>query len=384
MKGETIIMLEGGSLKGIKQRHRHLAARFARQNDVIYLDEPGNIITVFISREKPLSNLWSWMSGFTELEDGIHYWTPPPGLPFGYIYPFLNTWNHFWYKVAYPIVCRKFPKEPILFIHNPLGIQWLGYFHEKYRIYDCCDEITGFKIQSWKPEVVKAMEKSLIEKCDLLICTSQDLYSRKHHMAEKSALVRNACEVEHFNRALDGGFPRPPELEGVTKPVVGFFGYLGDWLNWDIVRYIILNAPEYFFLLIGPTTKGLTQFIEADNVYYTGPMQYEKLPQYLAHFDVAILPFTVNPMTIAANPVKGYEYLAGGAPFVATDLPEMAAFGEFVYKAKDGPTFLAAIKKAMEEDSPRLRAARAKFVSGQTWDARLEEIYTAVRESGGP
>ncbi len=382
MKGETIIIVEGGSLRGIKQRHRQLAERFARDNRVIYIEEPGNIVTVFLSKEKPLSNLWTWMSGFRRIDDNFVGWTPPPGLPFGYIYPRVNAWNHFWYRFWYRIVCREMPDRPVLIANNVLGLKWLGFFGEKLRIYDCCDEVTGFRIPSLRPDVARRMEKELIEKCDIVICSSQKLFDTKSPMAKRTALIRNAADIGHFRKSLDGNLPKPVEFAGIDKPIVGFWGYLADWLDWEIIEYSIRNAPELHFLLIGPTTKGLTKHIDAPNVTYTGPMPYEVLPQLLTQFKVAILPFAMNDLTEGVNPVKGYEYLAGGCPVVATPLPELKAFGEHIYFADNPADFLAAIRTAIAEDTPEKRRARADYVKGQDWDNRVDEIYSAIEQLG--
>ncbi len=381
MKGETIIILEGGSLKGIKQRHRQLAERFARDNRVIYIDEPGNIITVFFSKEKPISNLWTWTGGLKGFAPNLLNWTPPPGLPFGYIYPSWNAWNHFWYKLCYRILCREMPKEPIVIFNNVMAIKWLGFFNEKLRIYDCCDEITGFKIPGLKPDVVHRVEKELIEACDLVTCSSQKLIDTKSPMAKRAALIRNAAEVKHFQKALDGNLPRPERLKGIEKPIVGFWGYLGDWIDYDIIEHIIRNAPDLHFVMIGPGMKGLTKFIEAENVTYTGPLPYDVLPNYLAHFKCAILPFAMNDYTEGINPVKGYEYLAGGCPTIGTPLPELKAFGEYIYLADNGPDFLQAIRKAIDEDSLEKRKARSHFISLQDWDFRVDAFYSEIKET---
>jgi glycosyltransferase involved in cell wall biosynthesis len=378
MKGETIIMLAGGSLKGIMQRHRQLALRFARDNTVIYIDEPGNIITVFLTREKPISNLWSWLSGLKKYDDNLLYWTPPPGPPFGMIYPSLNAWNHFWFRTWYRILCRRMPKNPILIFNNVIALPWLGFFNEGLRIYDCCDEVTGFFVPSLRPDMVLRQERKLIEACDLLICTSQKLMEAKSPIAKNAALIHNAAEIKHFRKALKGDMPRPDHLAAIEKPIVGFWGYLSEWVAWDIIEYLVSNAPDLHFIFIGPMAKGASKRIKAENVTFTGPLPYDVLPQYLAHFSCAILPFVKNITTESFNPVKGYEYLAGGCPFVSTRLPGLSVFGEHVHPADDGPSFLQAVRRAIKEDSPEKRLARADFVAGQDWDARVEEIYRAV------
>jgi len=226
--------------------------------------------------------------------------------------------------------------------------------------------------------VVRRKEKELIEACDLVICSSQKLFDTKSPMAKHTVLVRNAAEVAHFRTALDVDLPRPEAIMNIDKPIVGFWGYLADWLDWDIIEHCIHNASGLHFLLIGPATKGLTKYIDAHNVTYTGPLPYDVLPQYLSFFSCAILPFARNELTEGVNPVKAYEYLAGGCPVVATPLPELNIFGENIYFATDSPSFLDAIYKAIKDDTLEKRHSRADFVSGQDWDARVGEIYSAI------
>ena len=54
-----------------------------------------------------------------------------------------------------------------------------------------------------------------------------------------------------------------------------------------------------------------------------GTKPYETLPSYLANIDVCLIPFKINQITLASNPIKMYEYLAAGKPVVSTALPEV-------------------------------------------------------------
>ncbi|MGH8925030.1 MAG: glycosyltransferase, partial [Acidimicrobiia bacterium] len=54
-----------------------------------------------------------------------------------------------------------------------------------------------------------------------------------------------------------------------------------------------------------------------DNVYLLGLKPQTDLAAYLAHTEVALIPFTVNETTHAVSPLKVFEYLAMGVPVAA-------------------------------------------------------------------
>jgi glycosyltransferase involved in cell wall biosynthesis len=56
------------------------------------------------------------------------------------------------------------------------------------------------------------------------------------------------------------------------------------------------------------------------NVHFLGLKPQGSLPDYLARFDVGLLPFVVSPMTHAVSPLKVFEYLACGVPVAAPPL----------------------------------------------------------------
>ena len=62
------------------------------------------------------------------------------------------------------------------------------------------------------------------------------------------------------------------------------------------------------------------------NVHLYGPQPYADLPAWLERFDVCIIPFKINQVTEATDPVKFYEYLAQAKPVVTTRLPELERY----------------------------------------------------------
>src|SRR6185503_16174561 len=102
-----------------------------------------------------------------------------------------------------------------------------------------------------------------------------------------------------------------------------------------------------------------------------GMKDYGDLPRYIAHWDVALLPFAHNAATRFISPTKTPEYLAAGKPVVSTSIRDvvrpygqqgLARMADTVYE------FIAAIEAALrEEPIARLRAGDA-FLTHMSWD----------------
>ncbi len=381
----TLIIADAPPFRGIRQRIQQLAIRFAgliseNGGRVIYIDEPGNIVTIFLSPEKPLSNLWSWTVGAKlDPDHGIHHFIPPAGLPFGYHSKGFNNWNHFWYRAVMGNTAVGTSGPIVLIACNVLGLGWLGRLDEDMVIYDCADEISEFRQAAMNRDAVLKLERELIQKSDALVTTSQNLFDTKSGHAKRSELIRNAAEVGHFRKALDNPLI-PVDLKSMKRPIVGYFGYLADWLDWELIGKTVRDGTEFDWVFIGPCTRNLSDLEGLDNFHALGRKQYEELPNYLAHFSCAHIPFALTPLTHHVNPVKLYEYLAGGVPVVATPIPELEFFSDMVLLASDPSDYLEKIREAVSCDSREKRLLRSDKVRDETWDARASSYLKLISD----
>jgi glycosyltransferase involved in cell wall biosynthesis len=378
----TLIIADAPPLYGIRQRAQQLASGLASAvgsvgGSLLYIDEPGNIVTVFLSPEKPLSNLWKWTSGpVREPGSVISHFVPPAGIPFGYHFNAINQWNHFWYRLTLGNRWRKGDGPVVLVVCNVLGLGWVGRLGEDVAIYDCADEITEFRQARMRRHAVVAMEKELLGKVDAVVTTSQSLYDSKSPYAKHARLIRNAADIEHFRNASEIT-QKPDDIAHLQKPIVGFYGYLADWLDWPLIDHVVREGTEFDWVFIGPTTRNLSDLKELPNFHALGKKPYAVLPEYLAHFACAHIPFDRTPLTVHVNPVKLYEYLAAGVPVVATGLPELKQYADVISITDDPGEYLNAVRQATREDSPELHKARTERVANETWDSRVED-YTEL------
>lgn len=241
-------------------------------------------------------------------------------------------------------------------------------------VYDCMDEWAKFPNMG---AFNLSEEKSLVRECDLLVVTGYTLLERFRKEGLKPLLVRNAADFDFYERA------RPTSaLDAIAKPIVGFFGGIAAWVDLGLVYKVARLRPDYSFVLIGQVFGHDTSRLEAlPNVHLLGSRHYSELPGYLMGFDVCMIPFVLNEVTKAADPVKLYEYFSLGKPVVATDLAEIARCEEMVYLAHDAADFAAKVDAALREDDPQLRKRRIEFAKANTWRARVEDIDCEIRQS---
>ena len=377
------IIADGNSFEAITQRIHHLASRLSNDGYVLYIEEPGNIISIFLSPEKPVANLWKWRQGLRLEKNHIYVFSPPPMLPFGYIFPSINAFNHYIHRLILSYFLRNHDvSNATVVVPNILGKGWRSFFKLSPMIYDCCDEITEFRIPSLRKEVVKREEMDLMHDADMVVTTSQLLWEKKRIYNNDTIIVRNGCENEFFAKAEELRNENPPkDLQPIMKlgPVLGFFGNIGPWFDVDLLTGILDKRPNWQVVLIGPVFISTDRLKLFPNCHILGKKPYSELPSYLAHFDCGIIPFVHSELTKYVNPVKAYEYLAGGAGVVGTSLDEYRFFENLVLEADTVDSFIPAVEQVLKQNFLEVRKKRMEFASRQNWQSRLDKYVELMK-----
>ena len=241
-------------------------------------------------------------------------------------------------------------------------------------VYDCMDEHAGFATTG---PAMLAQEAELIANADLVVTSSRSLHE-KAAPARRRLLLPNAADFPHFHAALRA----PAKLR--ERPVIGYYGAIAEWFDTELVADAARRRPDWRFVLVGSTFGArLGELARLRNVELVGERPYHDLPERLADFDVAIIPFRRSELTLATNPVKFYEYLAAGKPVVAVTLPELEPFREHFYPVDQREQFVPQLEAALGESDPHRVAARVEVARRETWERRQEVLSDAVDELYG-
>jgi GT2 family glycosyltransferase/glycosyltransferase involved in cell wall biosynthesis/polysaccharide pyruvyl transferase WcaK-like protein len=258
-----------------------------------------------------------------------------------------------------------------------LGVALRDRFDTKLA-YDCMDD--------WQtmPDLSafnRGEELLLSAEADVLVVTGQGLRERHEAAGRKPVLVRNGADFDLFSAARSRGY-----LEGIPRPIIGYFGAIADWFDYDLLFEVAQSRPGYSFVLVGgfgleekPKHSEALRLKELPNVHLLGHKPYPEIPAYLAEFDVCTIPFVLNEVTKATDPVKLYEYLSQGKPVVATPMRELQEYRELVYIAAKPAEFASALDTALAEGDSDVRRSRMDFAAGQGWSERWRVMDKAIR-----
>jgi glycosyltransferase involved in cell wall biosynthesis len=240
-------------------------------------------------------------------------------------------------------------------------------------LYDCHDLLAGF--DGISPEVAGS-EDRLMRVCDRVAFSSSSLMetmlARYPSVRAKAALIRNAVNPADFQFGESDRGKAP-------RRVVGYMGALDRWFDCDAILEAARAHPALEFVLAGAVQDArILRLKECPNIRFTGEVPYAELRNLMATWAVATIPFLRNPLTLATNPIKLYEYFSAGLPVVGTRLPELELFSDLTYIADSPRQFAECIAKAMEETDATLPARRKAVAARETWTERANALCALV------
>jgi glycosyltransferase involved in cell wall biosynthesis len=241
------------------------------------------------------------------------------------------------------------------------------------------DEFSAFSDTNGKH--IAELEEQLLKRADLCITSADRLRDNKVRVNPNTVLVRHGVDFNHFVKACDPATPIPEDIANLPKPIFGFFGLVADWVDLEAIAATARAHPEGSVVVIGKVAPDVDpSVLKAEkNIHLLGRKPYAALPGYCKAFDVALMPFKVNELTLNANPLKVREYLAAGVPVVSSDIPEVRKVG-LCKLARDTEDFVRKVDECLAEGAGPSRE-RAERIRHESWEAKVEEIRGFVGEA---
>ena len=256
-------------------------------------------------------------------------------------------------------------------------------------VYYCVDRWDSFGHYDAAP--MRKADRACCRHADCVLATSRDLEQRCAAVNPDTRLIGHGVDLELFRaplRTADAGEAvRPPGLP--AGRIAGFFGLLSAWIDQDLLLALAAAfaagraGPDASLVLIGSHDVEIERLRGVPRLHLTGPVPFRELPAWAACFDAGLIPFAVNALTAAVNPVKLREMLAAGCPVVSTALPEVAALAAthpHVTIAHDREPFIATVcHRLLNPPSTADRLAISATMAGETWSAKTDSLLQALQ-----
>ncbi len=404
IQGKNIVCLgfpawEGDYMKAIVQ----LLSVLARHNRVLYVEYQYTYKDVAVGlagrKNIPVKRITGFKPRLRSIslkdqQAKVNVLTVPAIYPVNWL-PDGKTYQFFLRRNANTIKKAIQRAVASLDMHNPIvinafnpayGAPLVGELHEKLLLYYCYDEISHAK---WCKKHGATMEAQFAAQVDAIVTTSEQLQISKKAYNEQCFLVKNGVNLSLFEQALAQKKMLQKSQQTATNSnfVVGYLGTIDDRLDYPLLAHCIQQAPNVTFQFVGRITypEGQEQLEKYPNVQFLGAQPPEKLADFVAQFDLGVIPFVSNGFTKSIYPLKINEYLAAGLPVITTNFGKLGDFTEVATIVETPEAFLEAIlyqQKQLPDDPTTIQAQkhRLAFAQSNSWEHRAEELSQIIEK----
>ena len=366
---------------------QHLARELAQNHQVLWVNSMGlrapelNISDI----KRAFTKLYQFAASLAQtpdetrddtVPDNVHVVSPMaiPLLKF----QFVRQLNHF-------LVMRYLTKkltawnisQPILITSAVESVDVIDELGATIKVYYCADEYS--EIAGLDSELVKSLERELLAKVDLVVTTSSELQRTKGELHSNVHYLPHGVDYKMFSSALQPA-EMPADLMGISRPLIGFVGLLGEHINYELIKRLAVEVPNASIVLIGPVEEHIT-LPESKSINHLGSKPYASLPSYLAQFAVAIIPYAYSDRNKFANPTKLREYLAAGCPVVSTLQIEAGKLTEYVDFAANEDDFISAVRRVLDQGGKKSHEALSASMAEHSWGARANSLLAMISSS---
>ncbi len=273
-------------------------------------------------------------------------------------------------------------KFDLLIATNPKDLPLVRKIPYRLLCYDCFDNNPEFFADNKRRrEATAKQEAQLMAMADFVIVSSPLLYDRKRRGTKAIYLIPNGVDANHFRPSTEGhAIPQDiVRFVNARRPIAGYHGVIDHWFDVDLLANTALACPEIIFVLIGTVKTDVSQMERLPNVHLLGAKPYAILPTYLRWFNVGLIPFRMNELTLTVDPIKAYEYFGCGLPVVSVPLPEMKRKAPLATLASTPAEFVEAIRYSLREQDQRQRDSRIAYAGANSWQSRIDIFFSIVQ-----
>ena len=243
----------------------------------------------------------------------------------------------------------------------------------------------GKKENFFQIKLFKLMEKLIVRESDFVITVNEIIARELNQTAKREReifIVKNCprpSQVEKYNVRQDLKLPK--------EHIIGYYvGQISPYRNLSAIIRSIRNFPRLILVFRGTIDETYLQNLVTlceeekvvDRVFFLPPVQHDHIPSTCQGADFGIFSCSTHSKNMYSSlPNKLFEYIAGGLPILAEDVPLMREYIEkynigTLFQSNDTHTICKAFELILNNDV--LQTMRSNTISLR--DKLLDEVNT--------
>ena len=341
----------------IKQRPQYLAEFLSQDNEVSVIYDKN------YKRDKLCSNSQS----------DCFQISPFYRIPGEFSNKLIRYVNQIHRAVKILLTNNKF-KSDIIWITYPTMITAIPPNYNGRIIYDCMDDYVAMASAEAKETILK-FERITINKADTVFFSSNylcNIICKRYGGCKKDYIIRNGFASSDFKNC------NPCAVDNNMYNVC-YLGTISSWMDWETLLYALKKIDKLVIHIIGPVNK-LPQNINNARIIFHGSLDHIFLRDYVKEMGCFIMPFVINDVILAVDPVKLYEYISFKKNIISSYYPDIKRFSKFVNFYSSKEEFVNQIIKLIKTNNKityNFDEAQ-QFLERNTWEARVKEINRII------
>lgn len=229
------------------------------------------------------------------------------------------SWNKFYEMRNHLLMNQVF-----LYYTDPRAYEYINKIKPDKVIFDLIDNPVG-EFSCWNNKLFESLDTAdiITYSSKYLETVIQRIYEKNQKELKKIPIyLPNGCE-RNFSLKIENEVDIPEQIkiikERTNKKIIGYYGAISTWLDYDLINYIA-NNENIHIVMIGLINDNKKYNMKNDhhNITWLNHQNYNDIPKYLKSFDICMIPFLESEMMLGCNPLKLYEYMSSHKPIIST------------------------------------------------------------------
>lgn len=242
-------------------------------------------------------------------------------------------------------------------------------------IYDCMDDYYSMTPKGKRKKYLKD-EKLLLLESKIIIFSSEYLKNKvlsRQNMQEDNKIIvlNNGIDQKLIENYKNISVKQEVQRTKIKK--ITYIGTIGEWFDIEFLLESLKYSENIEYHLYGPLEIKLPKH---KRIKYKGILNHFELNSIMNQSDALIMPFILNDIVLAVNPVKAYEYISSKKPIFLIKYSETEKFEDYVYLYNNLDEFLKLINQ-LTSNKLEFKGKNKnieEYLIRNTWEARVKEL----------